>query len=97
MLILKYSGMPKSELVRISDIRLSFCLKKYISNRTSEIQTFSSTSLDRFIYFFQLYKTTYASGTSSDFGRRGCVSMSGNGTTFCSDFNRLDFGIPLYA
>ena len=45
---------------------------------------FSSTSLEHFI---NKKKTILKqSKTSLDFGRRGCVSLSGNGSYFSSDF-----------
>ena len=84
-----HSQRPKSKLDRISDVRLSTGLKQHISNRMSEIQTYSCTSLDHYIHKnFLSYKTTYASRTSLDFGCRGWEIVSGNGR-----HSRSDFGI----
>ena len=47
-----YSGMPKSELVRIWDRSLLFCLKQLILNQTSKIRTY-------LFLFFCLYRSFF--------------------------------------
>ena len=47
-----YSQRPKTELVSFSDVQLLDHFQTVFSNPMSEIRTFSSTSLDRFIHKF---------------------------------------------